>query len=355
VSGEPLSAPASARGAAEGAEGHVEQANRERRRWWHDVPAGLRYSLAVYAITRVPVLAGTALFLRDHPGTSVETMAVTWDGYWYTHIAKDGYSTSLRAPAAVVGPDHHTLSDWAFFPGYPVLIRAVGWLTRMPLVPASIVLAAVLGALAVWAVYALGEAHGGVPVARGAALLFAAWPGAAVLNLPYTEGLFLASAGAALVCLEKRRWVTAGLLGAIATATRPNGLAVVAAAAVAAALAVLAERRWRALLAPVLAATGAAAFVVYGWQRTGDPLIWRHAENLWRQRLDVNSAALRGTVQLLADVGTAMSSDLGRNALAVTLLRMLGMLLVAAMVAAAWANRSRSPCPWWSTRPSPWR
>jgi hypothetical protein len=345
VSREQVSAPASALDAAQDAEAPGEQADHERRRWWHAVPSGLRYSLAVYAITRVPVVAGAALFLRDHPGSSVDTMAVTWDGYWYTHIARDGYSASLRSPVAVVGPDHHTLSDWAFFPGYPLLIRAVGWLTRMPLVPASIVLAAVVGALAVWAVYALGAVHGGVRVARGAALLFAAWPGAAVLNLPYTEGMFLAAAGAALVCLEKRRWATAGLLGAVASATRPTGLAVIAAATVAAALAILVQRQWRALLAPALAATGATAFVVYGWQRTGDLLVWRHAENLWRQRLDFNSAVVRGTVHLLGDARTAMSSDVGRTALATSLLRVLGVLVVAAMVAAAWANRSRLSLP----------
>ncbi len=295
----------------------------------------------MYGITRVPVVAGVAWFLRDHPGSTVQTMAVTWDGYWYTHIARDGYSASLRAPAALVGPAHHTLSDWAYFPGYPLLIRAVAWLTRMPLIPASIVVAAVVGVLAVWAVYALGEAHGGVSVGRAAALLVAAWPGSAILDLPYTEGLFLASAGAALVCLQKRRWVAAGLLGAIASATRPNGLAVIAAAAVAAALAILAEREWRALRAPVLSAAGAAAFVVYGWQRTGDPLVWRHAENLWGQRLDFNATVVKATATLLGDLGTAMSEDVGRTALAAGLLRLLGMLLVAAMVAAAWVNRRR--------------
>jgi hypothetical protein len=345
VSREQLTAPAPAPEAGGGENRPGGPPEVEPRRWWQIGPAGLRYSLVVYAITRVPVVAGTAQFLRDHPGSSLETIAVTWDGYWYTHLAKDGYSTSLRSPVEVVGPAHHTLSDWAFFPGFPVLIRAVAWLVRMPLVPASLVVAAMLGVLAVWAVYALGEAHGGVRVARGAAILFAAWPGSAALNLPYTEGLFLAAAGSALVCLHKRRWVTAGLLGAIASATRPNGLAVVAAAVVAAGLAVLADREWRALLAPVLSATGLAAFVVYGWQRTGDPAVWRHAENLWRQRLDFNSTAVQTTVQLLGDVGTAMGSDVGRTALAITLLRLLGLLLVVGMLAAAWANRRRLSLP----------
>jgi len=338
-------APGAAGASADEAEASPRQTGPGRRRWWQAVPAGLRYSLAVYALTRVPVVAGTALFLRDHPGSTLESMAVTWDGYWYTHIARDGYSTSLRAPVAVVGAAHHTLSDWAFFPGYPLLIRGVAWLTRMPVVPAAIVAAAVLGVLAVWAVYALGEAHGGVRVARVAALLVAAWPGSAVLGLPYTEGLFLAAAGAALVCLQKRRWVVAGLLGAVASAARPNGLAVVAAAAVVAVLAVLADRDWRALLAPALSAAGAAAFVVYGWQRTGDPLVWRHAENLWQQRLDLNSSAIRGTVRLLSDLGTTMSSDVGRTDLGTSLLRLLGLLFVAAMVGAAWANRRRLSLP----------
>jgi hypothetical protein len=120
---------------------------------------------------------------------------------------------------------------------------------------------------------------------------------------------------------------------------------VVAAAAVAAALVILADREWRALLAPVLSAAGVAAFVVYGWQHTGDPLVWRHAENLWRQRLDFNGAVAKATVELLRDAGTALGSDAGRIALATSLLRLLGMLLVAAMVAAAWVNRRRLSLP----------
>jgi hypothetical protein len=317
----------------------------ERGPWWQVFPSGLRYSLVVYAITRVPFLVATALFLRDHPGSSIETIALRWDGYWYTHIAADGYSASLRPPVAVVGPAHHTLSDWAFFPGYPLLVRAVGWLTRTPLVTTSILVAAVVGVLAVWAVYALGEAHGGVRVARGAALLFAAWPGSAAFDLPYTESLFLASTGWALVCLHRRWWVLAGLLGAVATATRPNGLAVAAAAAVAAGLAILRERDWKALLAPALSASGAGVFVLYGWQHSGDALVWRHAENLWNQRLDLNSAVLQSTINVLSDAETALASPSGRTVLAGSLLRGLGLILVVATLGAAWANRRRLSLP----------
>jgi hypothetical protein len=299
----------------------------------------------VYAITRIPFLVAIGLFLRDRPGSSIETIALKWDGYWYTHIARDGYSASLRPPVAVVGPSHHTLSDWAFFPGYPLLVRGVAWATRTPLIPAAIVVAAILGALAVWAVYALGHVYGGVRVARGAALLFAAWPGSAALTLPYTEGLFLATAGAGLACLQKRQWLLAGLLGAVATATRPNGLALVAAAAVAAVLAILREREWRALLAPVLSVAGIAAFVAYGWQRTGDPLAWRHAENLWRQRLDFNTGVVQGTIGLLGDADTALGSESGRAVLATSLLRVLGLLLLVAMLAAAGATWRRLSLP----------
>jgi hypothetical protein len=345
VSGEQLTAPATAPEGAGGEDLPSGPAGATSRRPWQRVPAGLLYSLAVYAITRIPFLVAIGLFLRDRPGSSIETIALKWDGYWYTHIARDGYSTSLRSPVDLVGPAHHTLSDWAFFPGYPLLVRAVAWATRLPLVPASIVVAAVLGALAVWAVYALGDVLGGVRVARGTALLFAAWPGAAVLDLPYTEGLFLAAAGAGLACLMRRQWVLAGLLGAVASATRPNGLAFVAAAAVAAAVAVVREREWRALLAPALSAAGIAAYVVYGWQRTGDLFVWRHAENLWRQRLDFNSGVLQATIGLLGDAQAATGTDAGRAALATSLLRVLGLLLVIAMLAAVWANRRRLSLP----------
>ena len=63
---------------------------------------------------------------------------------------------------------------------------------------------------------------------------WAAWflalaPGAVTMVMGYSDSLYLAGAVWALVLVEDRRWWAAGLLGAVATASRPNGwIAVVA-------------------------------------------------------------------------------------------------------------------------------
>ena len=61
----------------------------------------------------------------------------------------------------------------------------------------------------------------------------AVFPGSFVLSFAYTEALLLVLAMACLWCLPTHRWVGAGVLAAFGTATRPNGLALVLACAVA--------------------------------------------------------------------------------------------------------------------------
>src|SRR5438128_829027 len=92
-----------------------------------------------------------------------------------------------------------------------------------------------------------GEAAGRRRGAGRPVALFCFFPGAMVLSLAYSEALMLALAIGCLLALLKERWVTAGVLGAFATATRPNAVALVAACAWAAGTAIWRRRQWRAL------------------------------------------------------------------------------------------------------------
>ena len=71
----------------------------------------------------------------------------------------------------------------------------------------------------------------------------------------------------------------------------------------------------------------------------------RHAENLWRQRADFNSTVVQVTVQLFGDLGTSMDTDVGRRAVAASLFRLVGLLLLVAILAAMWANRRHLSLP----------
>lgn len=134
-----------------------------------------------------------------------------WDSVWFIHIADHGYdSTQITA----------------FFPLYPMLVAAVAVVVRSTLVAGVLVsLASAVAAAAVLvriARSALGER-----VARDAVIYVALYPLAFVFTAVYSDGLFLAlAAGSVLAAQHRRPWL-AGLLGALAVATRLIGLALI--------------------------------------------------------------------------------------------------------------------------------
>jgi len=111
--------------------------------------------------------------------------------------------------------------------------------------------------------------------------------------MAYAETLMIVAAAACLLFLLDRRWTLAGLAGFVATATRPNGIAVLLACAVVAAVAIHRRREWRALLAPLLAACGVGSFFVYLWVRTGHLGAWFDSERvMWHDHLSVGTPIL---------------------------------------------------------------
>lgn len=307
---------------------------RRRRRLPQLSPAS-RYSLAVYGATRVGVLFAGLVYYLGNRKVHTRNLAYRWDAWWYLNIARHGYSASLRPPLAVAR-FHDRWSEWAFFPVFPLSIRLLHDLTRLQYATCGFALSLVFGYLAVRAMYALGQQYGGHDVGRGTALLFAAWPGSAVLGLPYSEGLFVAAAAGALLALQSERWLLAGLLGAVASGTRATGLAVVAAAAAVACVRLARQRTLRPLVAPALAACGLLGFIGYGWAMTGDPLVWRHAESLWHQKLDFGADMLQGWVRLLPHRGLPAVTSL---------LEIFGALMVAGLLVASWQCRRRWTLP----------
>jgi hypothetical protein len=156
--------------------------------------------------------------------------------------------------------------------------------------------------------------------------LFGFFPGALVLSMVYAEPLLLALGIACLLALLGRRWFAAGILAALGTAARPNGLALVAACAAAAAWAVLRDRDWRALVAPALAPLGALAYLAYVWRHTGEPGAWFRVEREgWGQYFDFGAGTLRRAVHLLE--GGRAYDDLLSTLGVVVVLVLAGLML----------------------------
>ena len=136
-----------------------------------------------------------------------------WDSVWYLRIADSGYGDST--PRA------------AFFPLYPLLVRAVGTAfggsSAALLVAAYLVsLVAFLAALAL--LHRLTELELGRPLARPTLLLLAVFPAALYFGAPYSESLFLLLAVGAFYAARTDRWAWAGACAGLASGTRSAGL-----------------------------------------------------------------------------------------------------------------------------------
>jgi hypothetical protein len=128
-----------------------------------------------------------------------------WDGEWYQRIAENGYPQ--RLPHGPVGAVDY--NAWAFFPVFPLLVRAV-MVTGLPFWAAASVVnlvAAGAAALVMWQLFAAVPGH-----RRLAALAVAVWcllPPAPVLQIAYTEALAALLLGGSLLLLVRRRYLWA--------------------------------------------------------------------------------------------------------------------------------------------------
>jgi hypothetical protein len=107
-------------------------------------------------------------------------------------------------------------------------------------------------------------------------------PGALSLVLGYSDSLWLAGTVWALVAADRHRWVVAGLLAAVATASRPNGALVVGVLLVAV---LVARAGWRAGVAVVVPSL---VFLV-GWiwyldAHAGDGFAFWGGKDAWDER-----------------------------------------------------------------------
>jgi len=233
---------------------------------------GMLVVLGVYAVSRVAFVVCAAVLASRHH-TSVASILGPWDGPYYESVAASGYPSHI-----VIGPNINSTPSAliAFFPLFPLLGHAVSWVTGLSLAWAMPAVTWTAGALAAVAAVPLVAPRYGVPRAVQAGVMLAVFPGSVVAGLVYADALAVAFAVLALLAADRRRFVVAGVLGAGATASLSLMLVPVVGALAACALV---ARRWRGLVAPMLAACGAGAYFLYLWIHTGSAFNWSRVEH----------------------------------------------------------------------------
>jgi hypothetical protein len=250
----------------------------------------IRLELPPYVASRVLVAIAAVFVLAILPGRSVgaTTVLTTWDGQWYLSIAEHGYlpdDPGVR-PNGPPGSDPSVDGAVAFFPAYPAIVAGAAGLTPIPIDDVALVLAVVFGGVAAVAFARLARTLRDDDAADRAVLLFCFFPGAFILSFAYPEGLLIAAACLCLIQLQRRAWVSAGLFAALAGATRPNGIALVVPCVVAAFADIRETRRFRPLIAPLLAPVGFVAYVGYiGWRSGELGYWWRANRTFWHDRI----------------------------------------------------------------------
>lgn len=147
-------------------------------------------------------------------------VATLWDGRWYERIATGGYPDVLP-----VGAEGQVLqNEWAFYPLFPYLGRAVMALTGWPFAVAGAVLATILGYAAALVIAGMLRDKLGSAAALGAVALLAGFPAAPVLQVAYTESLALLLLGGFLWLLLRQQWVAAAVVALLAGLARPIAL-----------------------------------------------------------------------------------------------------------------------------------
>ena len=218
-----------------------------------------------------------------------------WDAAWYLRIADSGYAGSdVRA---------------AFFPLYPLLVRAVAAPfgaspTALLIAAYAVALAAFLGALVL--LHRLVSLELGRPVAGPALLLLAVFPAAVFFGAPYSESLFLLLAVGAFYAARTDRWAWAGAAAAGAAATRSAGVLLLIP------LAMLwwtsRPRRPRNAAWLLLGPLGLAAYAAFLGLAEGDAWRFLDVQDAWSRELTIPlagawdgfTAAVDGARQLLS-------------------------------------------------------
>jgi hypothetical protein len=247
-------------------------------------------SLSIPGPVGVP---GWAAHPITHGWHNLFTAWERFDALWFLRIADAGYRTGDGSAA--------------FFPGYPLAIRAVSLvLGGRPFAAAMLVSnASMFGAMC--ALYFLTSSELSERIARTTVLYLAIFPTSFFLFAPYSEAPFLLLSVTAFWAARRNRWGMAALAGAGAALTRNVGLLLVPALLVEA---LQQQREDGGRLLPRLAGAGAPAIgtfaylAYWGW-RTGDWLTPLTVQQGWQRTPEFPLMTVwRGTSEAFRWIGT---------------------------------------------------
>ena len=273
----------------------------------HRLRDGVRPCLLVFLAARIGLSLVSVIAVDlvdplppvDVPGRTAPGATSGWhnaidaterqDAVWYLRLADDGWS----------GDD----ASAAFFPLYPLTVRAVAWMLPGDELIAALLVSNVAFLGALLALFALtADAFGG-RVARRAIVVVAFFPTAFFFLAPYTESLFLFLSILAFRAARWDHWGQVAVAGALAALTRSVGILLIPALLVEAFSAKSGRSGSRRALAGRAAGAAAISLGPLSWfawwgLAQGNWLAPLDAQRLWGRELQPPWVSLTHAVDL---------------------------------------------------------
>ncbi|QKQ73800.1 hypothetical protein [Nostoc sp. TCL240-02] len=255
---------------------------------------GLFFVIVMWLSSRLLITIAMLLIAPLFPAPSNSVAATfswdvfyAWDSVWYEKIMTYGYDFSSDVK------EIHTV---AFFPLFPLLSRIVMFIGFSPKVAAILVNnSAFLATLII--LYRWVHELYGTSTARWVTATLVWCPYSLYGTVIYTEGLFLLCTTSALRAFDKKQYIWAGFWGALSTATRLPGVALITAFIFVS----WKERRGiKAYIASLSVGLGISLYSLYCQIRFGDALAFIHAQKAWRG--DAAGFAWQGWWQMLMQI-----------------------------------------------------
>ncbi|ACC84264.1 membrane protein [Nostoc punctiforme] len=255
---------------------------------------GLFFVIAMWLSSRLLIAIAMLLIAPLFPSSSTGVTATfswdvfhAWDSVWYEKIVTSGYDFSSEVK------EIHTV---AFFPLFPLLSWII-MLTGLPFKVAGLLVnnSAFLAALII--LYFWVQELYDTSTARWATATLAWCPYSLYGTVIYTEGLFLLCTTSALRAFDKKQYIWVGFWGALSTATRLPGVALIPAFLFVS----WKERRGiKAYIASLTVGLGISLYSLYCQIKFGDALAFIHAQKAWRG--DATGFAWEGWWKMLMQI-----------------------------------------------------
>jgi hypothetical protein len=253
-------------------------------KWYHSLPPGFWHIVVLVIVSRI-IITFVGMFARLYiPDQNPDLMQFSslpfldvwgrWDSTWYYLISIGGYVKPIM---------------YAWYPFYPLLIRAVTFIVRDAFIAGLVVsnVALVIACVYLYKLACLDVRH---DAAMRSVRYMLLWPTAFVLSAVLTESTFLALTLAAFYYARKDKWLLVGVLGCCMALTRIIGVFMILP------LEFIYFKRLYVpprsidikkvrpdILSLLLMPLGALGWVLFNYVKTGDPFAFFHVQTIWHR------------------------------------------------------------------------